>query len=59
VRGFPIIGDPDRVAGVLAEVNAAGFDGLAISFVNYLNELPYFRAEVLPRLAAAGLRTTP
>jgi FMNH2-dependent dimethyl sulfone monooxygenase len=58
VRGFPIIGDPDRVAGVLAEVNAAGFDGLAISFVNYLNELPYFRAEVLPRLAAAGLRQT-
>ena len=32
------------------ELEAAG--GLiAVSFVNYLDELPYFCAEVLPRLA--------
>ena len=28
-----------------------------MSFVNYLDEFPYFRDEVLPRLAAAGVRT--
>ncbi|MGA2392496.1 MAG: LLM class flavin-dependent oxidoreductase [Candidatus Lustribacter sp.] len=59
VQGFPIIGDPDRVARALADISRAGFDGLAMSFVNYLDELPYFRDEVLPRLAAAGLRRAP
>jgi hypothetical protein len=33
-----------------------GLKGIAVSFVNYLDELPYFCAEVLPRLARAGLR---
>jgi dimethylsulfone monooxygenase len=54
--GLPIVGNPDRVAEQLAEVSAAGTRGVAISFVNYLEELPYFRAEVLPRLARMGLR---
>jgi len=27
-----------------------------VSFVNYLDEMPYFRDEVLPRLEAKGLR---
>jgi dimethylsulfone monooxygenase len=30
-----------------------------VSFVNYVDELPYFCAEVLPRLARAGLRAKP
>jgi hypothetical protein len=30
-----------------------------VSFVNYLDELPYFCAEVLPRLARLGLRENP
>jgi hypothetical protein len=29
---------------------------IAVSFVNYLDELPFFCAEVLPGLARAGLR---
>jgi dimethylsulfone monooxygenase len=54
--GLPIIGDPDHVAARLTEIAAAGARGLAISFINYLDELPYFCAEVLPRLAREGLR---
>ena len=54
--GLPIIGDPDRVAAQLAQIAAAGARGIALSFVNYLDELPYFCAEVLPRLTRAGLR---
>jgi alkanesulfonate monooxygenase SsuD/methylene tetrahydromethanopterin reductase-like flavin-dependent oxidoreductase (luciferase family) len=57
--GMPVIGDPDTVADELARIAAAGFDGIAISFVNYLDELPYFHAEVLPRLARLGLRREP
>jgi FMNH2-dependent dimethyl sulfone monooxygenase len=54
--GLPIIGDPDRVAGTLIELSQAGLTGIAVSLVNYADELPYLVAEVLPRLERAGLR---
>jgi dimethylsulfone monooxygenase len=54
--GLPLVGDPDLVAQELARLAALGLKGIAVSFVNYLDELPYFCAEVLPRLARAGLR---
>jgi alkanesulfonate monooxygenase SsuD/methylene tetrahydromethanopterin reductase-like flavin-dependent oxidoreductase (luciferase family) len=53
---YCVAGDPDAVAGELARLQAAGLDGLAVNFVDYLEELPYFAAEVLPRLAKLGLR---
>jgi dimethylsulfone monooxygenase len=57
--GLPLVGDPDTVARDLAQLAAAGLTGIAVSFVNYLDELPYFCAEVLPRLARSGLREKP
>ncbi|HUD61218.1 MAG TPA: LLM class flavin-dependent oxidoreductase [Acetobacteraceae bacterium] len=54
--GIPVVGDPDLVAGELAQLAAAGAKGIAISVVNYLDELPYLCSEVLPRLARMGLR---
>jgi alkanesulfonate monooxygenase SsuD/methylene tetrahydromethanopterin reductase-like flavin-dependent oxidoreductase (luciferase family) len=56
--GLPLVGDPDRVAADLTKLAETGLRGIAISFVNYLDELPYFCAEVLPRLNRAGLRDT-
>ena len=58
IHGFPLVGDPDCVASMLAALSEAGFDGVGLSFVNYLNELPLFRDEVLPRLERLGLRGT-
>jgi FMNH2-dependent dimethyl sulfone monooxygenase len=55
--GLPLTGTPDSIAAMLADISAAGFNGIAISFINYLDELPYFRDEVLPRLERLGLRT--
>ena len=57
--GLPLVGDPDTVARDLAQLAAAGLTGIAVSFVNYLDELPYFCAEVLPRLARLRLREEP
>jgi alkanesulfonate monooxygenase SsuD/methylene tetrahydromethanopterin reductase-like flavin-dependent oxidoreductase (luciferase family) len=57
--GLPLVGDPDSVALDLAKLATFGLTGIAVSFVNYLDELPYFCAEVLPRLARAGLRAKP
>ncbi len=54
---YPIVGGPDDVAGELAKLSAAGYTGICTSFVNYLDEFPYFRQEVLPRLERLGLRT--
>jgi dimethylsulfone monooxygenase len=54
--GWPIVGDPDAVAKGLVDIARAGFSGVAMGFVNYLTEFPYFRDEVLPRLERAGVR---
>jgi dimethylsulfone monooxygenase len=54
--GMPVVGDPDHVASELAALATAGARGIALSFVNFLDEVPYFAQEVLPRLARMGLR---
>ena len=56
IGGYPFVGTPDKVAEELAVVSKAGIRGIALSFVNYVEELPYFRDEVLPRLARMGVR---
>lgn len=54
--GYPVVGSPDDVAAALEQISQAGFYGFCFSFTNYLNELPYVRDEVLPRLVARGVR---
>ena len=54
--GVPIVGDPDKVARDLTAIAQTCVRGLAVSLVNYIDELPYFCDEVLPRLARTGLR---
>ena len=57
IGGYPFVGTPDKVAEEFADIGRAGVRGIAVSFVNYLREAPYFCAEVLPRLARVGLRS--
>ena len=57
IRQFPVVGDPDHVAEWLVKLNEIGFDGIGLTMINYLDELPYVCDEVLPRLEAAGLRS--
>jgi dimethylsulfone monooxygenase len=54
--GLPIIGDPDHVAHMFADLSRAGIRGIGISMVNYSDEFPLFRNEVLPRLTKMGVR---
>jgi alkanesulfonate monooxygenase SsuD/methylene tetrahydromethanopterin reductase-like flavin-dependent oxidoreductase (luciferase family) len=54
---FPIVGDPDEVAATMKRLSDSGINALAMGFTNYLEHFPYFRDEVLPRLARMGLRT--
>jgi alkanesulfonate monooxygenase SsuD/methylene tetrahydromethanopterin reductase-like flavin-dependent oxidoreductase (luciferase family) len=57
--GLPLIGSPDDVAKGMADIAGAGFDGIAVSLVDYAEELPYFQSEVLGRLERLGLRKPP
>ena len=54
--GIRLVGTPDDIARDLAGLSTAGITGIGFSFVHYIAELPYFCAEVLPRLAKLGLR---
>jgi len=56
MAGLPIVGDPDYVTARLADYATAGLSGVAISFVNFNDEVPYFCQQVLPRLERMGLR---
>jgi FMNH2-dependent dimethyl sulfone monooxygenase len=53
---YSIRGTPDQVAAEIKRLHVAGFSGIAIGFVNYLAELPYFVQEVIPRLERMGIR---
>lgn len=57
VRHFPFIGSPDRVAELFLTLSQMGFDGIGMTMVNYIDEMPFFCSEIVPRLKHAGLRT--
>ena len=52
----PIIGTPEQVTNQLAEVSAAGVDGIVFGFLDYNEELKYFDSAVMPLLRQSGLR---
>jgi len=54
--GLMMVGDPDMIAADMARCSQAGMDGIAMHLINYLDEFPIFRDEVLPRLERLGLR---
>ncbi len=54
--GFPLVGTPEQVADGLMQLHEAGFAGSTLSFLDYAEEFPYFRDEVLPILSARGIR---
>ncbi|PZO78057.1 MAG: alkanesulfonate monooxygenase [Mesorhizobium amorphae] len=53
---YPLVGSPETIAEEMAAISAQGYDGIALSFVNYTQELPFFCDHVLPLLAGQGLR---
>jgi alkanesulfonate monooxygenase SsuD/methylene tetrahydromethanopterin reductase-like flavin-dependent oxidoreductase (luciferase family) len=56
---YPFVGTPDDIAEEMARMSASGLAGCTVAFVDYLKEIPYFLAEVPPRLERLGLRRPP
>ncbi|HTQ71882.1 MAG TPA: LLM class flavin-dependent oxidoreductase, partial [Acidocella sp.] len=54
---FPLVGTPETIAGQMLRMAEAGFAGTALSFLDFLGELPPFLESVPPLLREAGLRT--
>ena len=54
--GYPLVGTPDHIVDELVKLSATGVAGTTLAFVDYAEEFPYFRDEVLPRLEIKGLR---
>ena len=53
---YPLVGTPRHIVDEMVRMQAAGFAGTTVSFVNFERELPYFIETVLPLLREAGLR---
>lgn len=53
---YPLVGSPEKIAEEMGRIAQAGYEGIALSFVNYTQELPFFCDRVLPLLTQAGLR---
>lgn len=56
MAGYPLIGSPDTIAAEIAELSAAGIDGICQTFMNYEEGLPQFISEVLPAIERTGVR---
>ncbi len=53
---FPVVGSPDQVVAIYKRLADAGLDGVAVGLVNYIEDLPILRDEILPRMERLGLR---
>ena len=53
---YPLVGTPERIVDELTKIANVGYEGAALSFVNYSHELAYFCDRVLPLMKQAGLR---
>ena len=53
---YPMVGTPEKIAAEMIAIADQGYEGIALSFVNYTHELPYFCDSVLPLLEKAGYR---
>jgi dimethylsulfone monooxygenase len=54
--GFPLVGSYDDAVETMQRLHGAGLDGLALGMINYVNDFPAIRDELLPRMERVGLR---
>ena len=54
--GFPLVGTAEQIADRLELLSGAGIDGVLLIWVDYVDGITRFAADVLPRLESSGLR---
>lgn len=53
---YTFVGTPDDIVEEMLLLEKAGLRGAAITFLDYVADMPFFIQEVLPRMERAGLR---
>ena len=56
VGTYPVVGSADTCAETFRKLSEAGLDGMAFGLVNFIDEIPFVRDELLPRMERLGLR---
>ena len=54
--GYPLVGTSEDIAEQLNELSEIGVTGVSLSFVDFVDGLERFNADVMPKLEAGGLR---
>jgi dimethylsulfone monooxygenase len=54
---LPLIGTPEQIAEQMVAASKAGFDGLALGFFDFLDEMTAFDEQVMPLLRDAGIHS--
>jgi len=54
--GYPLVGTPDHIVSELGRLSDIGFDGILLSWVDYLAGLERWNKEIMPLVEQAGLR---
>lgn len=54
--GYPLVGTAEDIVERLNELSEIGVTGVSLSFVDFVDGLERFNADVLPKLEAGGLR---
>ncbi|MFI5541795.1 LLM class flavin-dependent oxidoreductase [Nocardia sp. NPDC051900] len=54
--GYPLVGTAEDIAERLAQLSDIGVTGVSLSFVDFVDGLARFNADVMPKLEQAGLR---
>ncbi len=55
--GLPFVGTPEQIVDRLIGLSKIGLDGVALSWVNYPQELRQWARDVMPLIEQAGLRS--
>jgi alkanesulfonate monooxygenase SsuD/methylene tetrahydromethanopterin reductase-like flavin-dependent oxidoreductase (luciferase family) len=53
---YPLVGSPEAIAEEIIRLQAIGYGGISVSFVDFKSELPLFIDRVMPLLLQAGIR---
>lgn len=53
---WPVVGSYDDVVDMYARLSDSGLQGVAVGLIDYIDEFPHLRDEVLPRMEHRGLR---
>ncbi len=54
--GYPLVGTPEQIVDGLKTMSRMGLDGTLLSWPRYIDDMRWFKANVMPLIEQAGLR---